>query len=79
MQHVAIDLGGKESWICARSETGEILEERRYATSHLSRYLKRQPASRVILETCAEAFHIADAALEFEHEVRVVPATDVGA
>ena len=75
MQHVAIDLGGKESWICARSETGEILEERRYATSHLSRYLKRQPASRVILETCAEAFHIADTALEFEHEVRVVPAT----
>jgi transposase len=75
MQHVAIDLGGKESWICARAETGEILEERRCATSHLARYLKRQPASRVILETCAEAFHIADAALEFEHEVRVVPAT----
>ena len=75
MQHVAIDLGGKESWICARSETGEIVEERRCATSYLTRYLKRLPASRVILETCAEAFHVADAALELNHEVRVVPAT----
>ena len=32
MQHVAIDLGGKESWICVRSETGKILEEVPYRT-----------------------------------------------
>ena len=37
--------------------------------------LKRQPQSRVVLESCAEAFRIADFALSSEHEVRVVPAT----
>lgn len=75
MQHVAIDLGGKESWICVRDEKEQILEERSYATAHLGRFLGRQPKSRVVLETCSEAFHVADAALEAEHEVRVVPAT----
>ena len=75
MQHVAIDLGGKESWICVRDEKEQILEERPCTTAHLARFLQRQPASRVILETCSEAFHVADAALEAEHAVRVVPAT----
>ena len=75
MQHVAIDLGGKESWICVRSETGKILEEVPYRTANLAKYLRRQPPSRVVLETCSEAFHVADAALESKHEVRVVPAT----
>jgi transposase len=74
MHHVAIDLGGKESWICVRNEVGRILDERRCATRHLGRFLRRQPTSRVVVETCAEAFHVADAALEAEHEVRVVPA-----
>jgi transposase len=31
--------------------------------------------SRIVVETCSEAFGIADAALELGHEVRVVPAT----
>jgi len=75
MQHVALDLGGKESWICVRDEFGQILEERRCATRHLGRFLGRQPVSRVVLETCSEAFHVADAAIEAQHEVRVVPAT----
>jgi len=75
MQHVAIDLGGKESWICVRDEAAQILDEHRCATAHLGRFLRRQPVSRVVLETCSEAFHVADAALEAEHEVRVVPAT----
>jgi transposase len=75
MQHVAIDLGGKESWICVRSETGDILEEVSYCTANLPKYLRRQPPSRVVLETCSEAFRVADAALECKHEVRVVPAT----
>ena len=35
MQHVAIDLSGKEPWICVRSETGEILEERPHRTASL--------------------------------------------
>ena len=74
MQHIAIDLGSKESQICIRAEQGEILHEGKVLTSSLDRYLKRQPQSRVILESCAEAFRIADFALSNEHEVRVVPA-----
>jgi transposase len=75
MHHVAIDLGGKESQICRRASDGQILEEVRYPTAKLATYLKKQAPSRVILETSAEAFKIADAALELGHEVRVVPAT----
>jgi transposase len=52
MEHVAIDLGGRESQVCVRAAEGQIL-----------------------LETCAEAFRVADFALSCEHEVRVVPAT----
>ena len=32
MEHVAIDLGGRESQICVRSSDGKIQEERRWAT-----------------------------------------------
>lgn len=79
MQHVAIDLGGRESQICVRSADGRILEERRVGTASLGRYLSKQPHSRVLVETCAEGFHIADQALEAGHEVRVVPAAMVRA
>jgi transposase len=75
MQHVAIDLGGRESQVCVRSSDGQILLEQRVATRSLEIFLRRQPHSRVVLETCAEAFHVADRALEVGHEVRVVPAT----
>lgn len=75
MQHVAIDLGGKESQVCVRNGAGEILLEQRVATRSLEVFLKRQPHSRVVLETCAEAFRVADLALGCQHEVRVVPAT----
>jgi transposase len=75
MQHVAIDLGGKESQVCVRGPEGRILLEKKVATRSLGGFLKRQPRSRVVLETCAEAFRVADSARECEHEVRVVPAT----
>jgi transposase len=74
VEHVAIDLGGRQSQVCIRSKKGEVLLERRVATSSLSRLLKQRPQSRVVVETCAEAFHVADAAVELGHEVRVVPA-----
>jgi transposase len=74
MEHVAIDLGGRESQVCIRSKEGEILLERRVATSSLRSMLKRRPPSRVVIETCAEAFHVADSAVDLGHEVRVVPA-----
>jgi transposase len=75
MQHVAIDLGKMESQVCVRSAEGAILSEGKVPTARLGRYLKAQPTSRVILETCAEAFAVADQALAASHEVRVVPAT----
>ena len=75
MDHLAIDLGGRESQICVRSSDGQILEERRCRTAALAAYLSRRPKCRVVVETCSEAFAVADAALRLGHEVRVVPAT----
>ena len=75
MEHVAIDLGSRKSQICVRSSDGTILEERRHETSELKEYLAKRPKSRVVVETCAEAFRVADAAKELGHEARVVPAT----
>jgi len=75
MEHIAIDLGGRESQICIRSADGQVVEERRYATGSLGRFLAKRPMSRVVLETCAESFAIADEALTLGHEVRIVPAT----
>lgn len=75
MKHVAIDLGGMESQICTRDSKGNIVEEGRRRTSSLNATFKRRKPSRVILETCSEAFAVADAALKNGHDVRVVPAT----
>jgi transposase len=75
MQHVAIDLGGKESQACVRAADGRILHEGKLPTASIEAFLRRQPPSRVVLETCAEAFRVADAAIGCKHEVRVVPAT----
>lgn len=75
MEHIAIDLGGKESQICVRSSDGQIVDERRCRTAALPAYLASRARSRVIIETCSEAFAVADAALAAGHEVRVVPST----
>lgn len=75
MDHVAIDLGARKSQICVRNSEGEILEEKRWETWELKGYLASRPKSRVIVETCAEAFGVAEAARELGHETRVVPAT----
>jgi transposase len=75
MEHIAIDLGGRESQICIRARDGQVVEEKRCATKSLGKYLATRPKSRVIVETCSEAFGVADAALNVGHEVRVVPAT----
>ena len=74
MDHIGIDLGGRESQICVRTSEGAISYEGRHPTSALPEFLRR-PAGRVVLETCAEAFAVADAAVGLGHEVRVVPAT----
>jgi transposase len=64
-----------ESQICIRAANGEIIRECRWKTRSLKRFLETQATSRVIVETCTEAFGVADLALSFGHEVRVVPAT----
>src|SRR5712672_2770806 len=75
MEHCAIDLGGRKSQVCVRASDGQLLHEERLETASLKRYLQGIPRCRVVMETCAEAFGIADAALALGHEVRVVPAT----
>lgn len=75
MDHVAIDLGGRESQICVRSADGTILEEKRVPTMGLKKYLAARPASVVVVETCAEGFTVADHARAAGHDVRVVPAS----
>lgn len=75
MEHVAIDIGGRESQICARSSSGDIVLERRHRTADLEEFLRGREPSVVVLETCSEAFAIADVAREAGHRVRVVSAT----
>lgn len=75
MNHVAIDLGSKESQVCIRRSDGEIIQEARHPTRKLGQLMQGWEPSRVILETSAEAFAIADQALSAGHEVRVVAAT----
>jgi transposase len=79
MEHVAIDLGGKESQICVRREDGAIRLETRCRTIDLPKFFEDTAPSRVILETCAESFHVAESARASGHDVRVVAATLVRA
>jgi transposase len=51
------------------------LHEGKLPTASIGAFLRKQPPSRVVLETCAEAFRVADAAISCNHQVRVVPAT----
>ncbi len=75
IDHITIDLGGRESQVCVRSAEGTILMEEAHSTQGLGKYLSKRRKSRVIVETCAEAFHVAEQALTAGHEVRVVPGT----
>ena len=51
MNHIAVDLGGRQSQICVRGALGEVLEEKRIDTDGLAGYLKKTSGARVILET----------------------------
>ena len=62
MDHCAIDLGGRKSRLCVRSPAGDILAEECCDTLALPERLQSLSHSRVIVETAAEAFRIADAA-----------------
>jgi transposase len=75
MDHCAIDVGGRKSQICVRDSAGTIQFEGAWETQALGDHLRQLPRCRVILETAAESFRIADQARAAGHDVRVVPAT----
>lgn len=75
MEHIAIDLGGRESQICVRAADGVVVDEKKWFTRNLRRYLQGRAPSKVIVETCSEGFWVADVALELGHQPIVVPAT----
>jgi transposase len=75
VDQLAIDLGSRHSQVCRRRSDGAILEERSIKTRALGQYFTTLGRCRVIVESCAEAFFVADAAIAAGHEVRVVPAT----
>ena len=75
MEHIGIDLGGTQSRVCVRSMEGAIVEERNVDTRELGKFLRKRSACRVILETCSEAFAVADEVIALGYEVRVVPAS----
>src|SRR3954469_22679171 len=75
MDHIGIDLGSRDSQVCVRNGRGEITEEHRRATTGLGAGLATRPPSRVVIETCTEAFRLAAIARRHGHDVRVVAAT----
>ena len=75
MNHVAVDLGSRQSQFCVRSSTGEIEQEGRVATPKLESFFSELPHSRVVLETCAESFAVAEMAKRAGHVVSLVPAS----
>ena len=79
MEHLAIDIGGRESQICSRTAAGEITLEKKLRTADLPLLFGQLSPRRIVLETCAESFWLADAAKKAGHEVRVVATTLVRA
>jgi transposase len=79
MDHIGIDLGGRDSQVCVRNSAGAITEEARRPTIELGRWLANRAPARVVLETCTEAFRLAGVAQRHGHDVRVVAATLVRA
>lgn len=79
MNSLAIDLGGTNSQLCLRAPDGKIVRERRVSTRGLEAVFARTQPTKVIVEACAEAFKIADLALEHGHQITVLPSTTVRA
>jgi transposase len=75
VEHVAIDLGGRESQVCVRGSDGHVVDETRMPTRSLVEWLNDRAPSKVIMETCSESFEIADRAIARGHDVRIVPST----
>ena len=79
MDHIGIDLGGRDSQVCVRNSAGAITEEARRPTIELGRWLASRAPARVIWRPAPEAFRLAGIAQQHGHDVRVVAATLVRA
>src|SRR5258708_18415142 len=75
MDHCAIDVGGKKSQVCVRDSGGTIQFEGAWETPARGDHLRQLPRCRVILETAAQSFRIADQARAAGHEDPDGPAT----
>jgi transposase len=75
VNHVAIDLGSKASQICIRRADGTIAQQGKLPTKELAAHFATWEPSRIVMETSAESFAVADSALAAGHQVRVVPST----
>ena len=62
MNHVAVDLGSRKSQFCVRSADGRVLQEAKIETRALGKFFGTLEKSRVVLETCSEAFKVAELA-----------------
>lgn len=57
MDHSGIDLGGRDSQVCVRNQTGAILEQARHPATALGAWLARRAPARVVVEeTCTKPF-----------------------
>lgn len=78
MHHIGLDVGSCKTHICVNREDGQLILEDALKTALLPQFFsglsKEKPGSRVILESCAEAFSIAAWAQEAGLDVRIVPA-----
>lgn len=76
MNHVAVDLGSRQSQVCLRSADGTILQESKRPTRQLKEtFAAMEAPARVVLETSSEAFTVAAWAKDAGHDVRIVPST----
>ncbi len=73
MQSIGIDLGATQShvFICGDDGTGLAQTVR---TPELGRWLKKQPISRVVMESCTQSRAVALLAKQAQHDTVIVPA-----
>lgn len=75
MNHVAVDIGSRQSQYCERTADGEVVRSGRLKNAALKEFFDALEPSEVVLESCSEAFTLAEWAMQGEHKVTVVPST----
>lgn len=76
MEHIAIDLGTRQSQICMRSAKGRVLQETKIKTKDLHKFFEQvDRRCKVVMETCAQSHKVAQWAQALGHEAIVIPGT----